>query len=271
MPSVESRAKDLARELRARGVPAAPLGIVLGSGLGGLTERLEEASVVPADSLEHSPRSTVPGHAGRLVHGRLGGVSVVVQQGRIHLYEGRSVHEVTRMVRAMAELGVRGLLLTNAAGSIEPGWAPGELMRLEDHLNLQGVAPLPRGRGAAARIYDADLAACLERHADRIGLGLRRGVYAGLLGPAYETPAEIEMLRRLGAHAVGMSTVAEASAAHAAGMRVAAIATLSNYAAGISPEPLRHEDVLEAGQAAAGSLVRLLEESAGELARILAA
>ncbi|MSR61848.1 MAG: purine-nucleoside phosphorylase [Planctomycetes bacterium] len=249
----------LADELAARGAAGRALAIVLGSGLGAVSERLTERRVISGSELEHLPRSRVHGHAGEIVLGELAGVPVLVQSGRVHLYEGRDPFEVTRLTRAFARLGVRTLLLTNAAGGIAPTMEPGTFLCLSDHLNLQGQSPLFRGEGARSCPYDAELGADLERAARELRIPLERGIYAGMLGPAYETPAEIRLLASLGAHAVGMSTVAEASAARAAGLRVAALSCIANRAAGLSAEVLSHEDVLSVMRRSAEKLTRLLE------------
>jgi purine-nucleoside phosphorylase len=193
---------------------------------------------------------------------------VIAQVGRLHLYEGWDAFTVTRAVRAFAELGTRAVVLTNASGGIVPHWPPGTLMLVRDHLNLQGRSPLAREEAARANPYDVELAVPLEQAAGRLGLRLEQGVYAGVLGPSYETPAEIRMLRALGAQAVGMSTVAEASAARAAGLRVAALSCIANPAAGLSGAVLRHADVLATVAAAARDVQRLLEAAAPELARV---
>jgi purine-nucleoside phosphorylase len=269
-PRVERDVEALARELTEHGAAGRPLAIVLGSGLGALSERLDGRRVVPAAALAHLPAPRVKGHAGEIVLGALAGLPVLVQSGRVHLYEGRSAREVTRAVRAYARIGVRALLLTNAAGSLEPHWEPGTLLRLTDHLNLQARTPLLCGeeRGRASP-YDPELGAALERAAAAVRVPLQRGVYAGLLGPAYETPAEIRALRALGAHAVGMSTVAEASAAHAAGLRVVGLACLANPAAGLGVDPLRHADVLSVMRRTGEKLARLLQQVAPEWGRLL--
>ena len=263
-------AEALAGELEPHGVGEAELAFVLGSGLGGFVDGLERAREIPVEDLAHMPPSRVPGHAGRIVVGELAGVPVVAQLGRVHLYEGHTAAAVTRFVRALARLGTPGIVLTNAAGCLVPQWAPGSLMRLEDHLALQGRPALRGGEQGAGRVYDPALGAALDRAAAELGTPLHRGVYAGLLGPAYETPAEVAMLRWMGAHAVGMSTVAEATAARACGARVAAVSCLTNAAAGIAVEPLRHEDVVAVGGEAARRLGRLFHAAAPELARALA-
>jgi len=258
---IERADRALAAELAARGAGESVLAIVLGSGLGPIAERLEERTVIPAQEFEHLPRARVQGHAGSIALGTLGGVRVIMQSGRVHLYEGRSPFEVTRMVRACARLGVRGLALTNASGSLHAEWEPGTFVRVTDHLNLQGKAALHRGEGQRTTPYDEHLGRALDAAAAELGIALRRGVYAAMPGPSYETPAEIRALRALGADAVGMSTVAEASAAHAAGMRVVAVSCIANPAAGIGAEPLRHEDVLAVMRSSAVRLGALLERA----------
>ena len=257
-----SAASALARELAARGAGGRPLALVLGSGLGEVVDALQEPSVIAAEELEHLPRPRVAGHAGRIVLGKLGDLPVLVQSGRVHLYEGRGAFEVTRAMRAYAELGVRAVLLTNASGGLVPEWAPGTLVCLTDHLNFQGRSALFAGEGGRASPYDAELAEDLAEAAREAHIDLRRGTYAAMLGPSYETPAEIRALRSFGAHVVGMSTVAEACAAHAAGLRVAALACVANPAAGLGVEPLRHEDVLAVMRRSAGKLRILLERVA---------
>jgi purine-nucleoside phosphorylase len=252
-------AEALAEELAARGAGGRPLAIVLGSGLGMLSEKLAARRVIPGAELEHLPRSRVSGHAGEIVLGELAGLPVIVQSGRVHLYEGRGPLVVARAVRAFARLGVRALVLTNAAGSLVPAWRPGTLVCLEDHLNLQARSALLAGEGRRASPYDPELSQLLARAARDVRVPLERGVYAAMLGPAYETPAEIRALIALGAHAVGMSTAAEASAAHASGMRVVALSCLANPAAGLGLEPLSHEDVLSVMRRSTEKLRRLLE------------
>ena len=216
------------------------------------------------------PRSRVPGHAGKLVLGEVGGVRVIVQQGRVHLYEGWRASEVARAVRAFAAIGVGAVVLTNAAGGLHREWSAGTLMRVDDHINLQGATPLGATETAHGTPYDPELARALDRAAERVDCELRSGVYAGLRGPSYETPAEIRMLAWMGADAVGMSTVMEALGARASGARVAAVSCITNAAAGIGDEPLSHEDVLRAGRDASERFVRLLEAAVPEIASCLA-
>jgi len=231
------------------------VGVVLGSGLGAFAERLENATAIPYADIMGFPVSRVAGHAGKLVvgelHGPHGTAVVAAMQGRVHLYEGWSPDDVTFGVRVLGGLGVRALLLTNAAGGIDPALAPGDLVRITDHLNLTGQSPLigenderlgPRFPDMSAA-WDPGLGALLDASAAAVGVKLGRGVYAGLLGPSYETPAEVRMLRTLGADLVGMSTVVEAIAARHAGLKIAGLSVVSNLAAGLAPTRLSHADV----------------------------
>jgi purine-nucleoside phosphorylase len=264
-------AAALAEALRARGFAGARIAIVLGSGLGALAESVRDARRVAYADLPGMPQSRVPGHAGELVLGTLAGAPgerVLLQSGRVHLYEGWSAREVTRAVRAYAQLRVRVLLLANAAGGLVRAWPPGTLMRIRDHLNLQGETPLARAEGRAhcAAVWDAELWRALERAARASGVALESGVYAALPGPAYETPAEIRMLRAIGADAVGMSTVLEAVAAHASGLRVAGISCITNHAAGIAEHRLSHAEVVAEGKRAAGRFCALAAAAVAEIA-----
>jgi purine-nucleoside phosphorylase len=238
------------------------LGLVLGSGLGPLADRVEvsrEVSFAEAGL----PASTVKGHAGRFLFGRLAGREVIVMHGRIHLYEGLSAHAVTAGVRWMKEQGMGELILTNAAGTLNEKHTPGTWMALSDHLNLTGTSPLEGGPNFVdmTEVYDASWRTEWLEKAQRLGLPLHQGVYAGLRGPQYETPAEIRMLRVMGADAVGMSTVLEAIQARALGIRVAAFSCLTNWAAGMSPGELDHAEVIQVGAEAADQMMRLLSEA----------
>jgi purine-nucleoside phosphorylase len=257
--------ETLTASLRALDIEGVELAFVLGSGLGVFAERLVGARTIPYAEIDGMPQSAVPGHAGCLVVGEIAGKRVLVQQGRVHLYEGWSAHEVTRAVRAFAALGCRGIVLTNAAGGLRPEWKPGTLMRIADHIDLQGRTPLADAERGFGSPYDPALGAALEEGADQAGVELVSGVYAALLGPSYETPAEVRMLRWMGADAVGMSTAAEALAARAAGMRVAAVSCITNQAAGISGAALSHQEVIEAGRAAAQNFCALLERAVPHL------
>lgn len=239
--------------LRRRLAPPPTVAVVLGSGLG---EAAPPGPEIPYARIPGFPRSGVPGHAGAL---RTSG-GVIYLRGRAHLYEGRPVEEVVRPVRILARLGVRTLVLTNAAGGVNRAFRPGDLMLIEDHLNLTGVNPLqggPRFLDMSAA-YDPGLRLLAGRAARRAGLRLRKGVYAAMAGPSYETPAEVRMLRRLGADAVGMSTVPETLAARAEGMRVLGLSCITNPAAGLARGPLSHGEVLEVMAAARGRVAALL-------------
>lgn len=248
----------IAASLREAGVDQPEVAVVLGSGLGAFAESLMNARRVPFTDVDGMPDSSVPGHGGNFYFGMLAGKSVLVQQGRVHLYEGRGSEQVGASVRAFAALGVKSLLLTNAAGCIERDWELPGLMRLTDHLNMQGRPSVRRAESGRAHPYDANVARALDEAAEAEGIQLNQGVYAALLGPSYETPAEIQMLAGAGASAVGMSTALEASVAAAVGLPVGAVSCLSNAAAGISATPLNHEEVVEAGAQVADDFVRLL-------------
>lgn len=232
------------------------LALVLGSGLGALADEVEDAVVIPTEAVPGYPRSTVAGHAGRLVLGRMAGRPVLVVQGRVHLYEGHGVEAVTFPIRLAHALGARRLILTNAAGGINPTFGPGTLMLIADHLGLGppgtmlGEAPeagvIRRFRGSP---YDEKWRAEAERVALSLRISYRTGTYLWTAGPSYETPAEIQFFRRLGADAVGMSTAPEAVQAAALGLRVLGLSAITNPAAGLSPTPLSHEEVLAAGRA----------------------
>jgi purine-nucleoside phosphorylase len=256
--------EELTASLKKRDIGRARIALVLGSGLGGFADSLDKKCIIPYEEIDAMPRSAVPGHAGKLVTGEIDGVPVVVQQGRVHLYEGWSPAEVTRCVRSFARLGIGSLILTNAAGGLEADWEIPALMRITDHLNLQGRTPLIGTEGGFGCPYDQELGAAVDRAAAATGIDLHLGTYAGLLGPTYETPAEIRMLRWAGAQAVGMSTVAEACAAHAEGMKVAAISAITNPAAGITGEPLSHAEVVEAGHLVAERFCALIGRTVPE-------
>ncbi len=239
--------------------------IVLGSGLGGLAGKVEERRGLPYGEIPGFPLPTVEGHDGELVSGELEGVQVLLQSGRFHLYEGHDPFTVALPVRVLAELGIRTLILTNAAGGVRPTFNPPLLMLIADHLNLMWrnplVGPVVPGEERfpdMSRPYDRELRAVARRAAQELGIALEEGVYCGLLGPSYETPAEIRMLQRYGVDAVGMSTVPEVIVARARGMRVLGISSITNLAAGISPAALSHEEVLEAADRLAGDLERLI-------------
>lgn len=267
-PIVAAQVSRLAAALAKHGVEHVEIAFVLGSGLGVFAERIQRCQVIPYDEIDGMPRSSVPGHAGKLVIGEIGGVRVVAQQGRVHLYEGWSADDVTRCVRALARCGVQRIVLTNAAGGLHKDWPPGTLMRIRDHVNMQSTTPLAPSEAAVESPWDVELGSVIDHAAQKRRIPLVRGVYAGLLGPAYETPSEIRMLAWVGADAVGMSTVAEALAARASGMKVAGISCITNYAAGITNDVPNHEEVIEVGRRAAQSFSDLLEAATPELAKV---
>jgi xanthosine phosphorylase len=242
------------------------VGVVLGSGLGAVADAVQDPIVVGYEELPGFPRPTVAGHAGRAVLGSIGGVAVAVLQGRAHLYEGGDPEALRVPVRALRAAGASVLVLTNAAGSLRPEVGPGRLMAITDHINLMGFNALagPNDPSIGPRFpalrdaYDPALLDALRRSAVELGLDLAEGVYLAVSGPSFETPAEIRAYRLLGADAVGMSTVQETIVARHCGLRVAAVSVITNFAEGMSDEPLDHEQTLRAAEAGAGDLTRLL-------------
>jgi len=229
------------------------VGLILGSGLGILADHIEQAVSISYEDIPHFPQSTVEGHAGELLIGHVQGKPVVMMKGRFHMYEGYGPELTAFPVRVMKELGVKTLLVTNAAGGVNTSFTPGDLMLISDHLNMTGKNPLigvnddelgPRFPDMS-QAYSRRLRELARNVGDKLGVSLQEGVYAGLLGPSYETPAEIRMLRTLGADAVGMSTVSEVIVASHAGLEVLGISCISNMAAGILDQPLSHSEVME--------------------------
>jgi purine-nucleoside phosphorylase len=249
-------------------------GLVLGSGLGSFADELSEAIRVPYTTIPHFPRSTAIGHAGQMVMGHVGEVPVAVMQGRVHLYEGYSAQEVAFPIRVFARMGIRALILTNAAGGINPNYKQGALVMISDHINLQGQNPLvgPNDERFGERFPDMTQAyskAFRERArqaAQKLGNQLDEGVYAALKGPSYESPAEIRYLRAIGADLVGMSTVSEVIAARHMGMQVLAISCVTNMAAGILDKPLSYIEVFETTERVRGDFVALLRALTPEIA-----
>jgi len=242
------------------------VGMVLGSGLGGLADELEGPTHVPYSEIPHFPVSTAIGHAGRMVIGRSGNVPLAAMQGRVHLYEGYSAHEAAFPIRVFGRMGIRALVLTNAAGGINLEYKQGALVVISDHINLQGRSPLvgvndarfgPRYPDMTQAYSMAYRQTALEE-AGRMGLTVHQGVYAALLGPSFETPAEIRFLRTIGADLVGMSTAAEVAVARHMGLKVLAISCVTNMAAGILDRVLTHEEVLQTGERVQGDLTALL-------------
>jgi len=256
MPDPFTLADSAAQFILARTPLRPKIALVLGSGLGAFADSLTGATRVPYAEIPAFPQSTAIGHAGRMVIGNAGGVPVATMQGRVHQYEGYSAQEVTFPIRVFGRMGVRAVILTNAAGGINLGYAQGALVLISDHINLQGTNPLvgPNDDRFGVRFpdmtqaYAKDLRAIAREEAGKLNVILEEGVYAALLGPSYETPAEIEYLRRVGADLVGMSTSAEVIAARHMGMKVLAISCVTNMAAGILERPLSHAEVMETGE-----------------------
>lgn len=250
------------------------LGLVLGSGLGDVAETVSDAIAIPFDELPGWPAPSAPGHRGRLILGSIDGVPVCCLQGRLHLYEGLDAQQVVEPVLLMARLGAEVVVLTNAAGGVNRSYAAGTLMIIRDHLNLTGRTPLlgPNDDALGPRfpdltdVWEPALRQQLLAAGRLEGVDLEEGVYAGLLGPSYETPAEVRMLGILGADAVGMSTVMEAIALRWAGVRVCGVSLVTNPGAGISDRPLTHEEVLEAANAAGPGLARVIARFVGGFA-----
>ena len=232
------------------------IGLILGSGLGGFADSLTGPTHIPYAKIPSFPQSTAIGHAGRMVIGNSGDVTVAAMQGRVHLYEGYSALEVAFPIRVFGRMGIRAVILTNAAGGISPNYQQGALVLIRDHINLQGQNPLrgPNDDRLGMRFpdmtqaYAKDYRAMAREEAAKLRITLHEGIYAALSGPSYETPAEIEHLRRIGADLVGMSTVAEVIAARHMGIKVLAISCVTNMAAGILDQPLSHAEVLETGE-----------------------
>ncbi len=272
---------EAAAFVKARLGALAPLvGIVLGSGLGAAAEAVDDPVIVPYSEIPHFPQSTVEGHSGRLVAGLLGGAPVIVMQGRVHFYEGYSPLEVTFPMRVLGLLGVRAVVLTNAAGAIQPTLHRGELVLLSDHINMMGWNPLngpnePRfavHAGAGQRFFDMTeayswgLRAIAKAEAHEEGFTMPEGIYLATSGPSFETPAEIHAFHALGATLVGMSTVPETIVARHMGIEVLGISCVTNLAAGLGTKPLSHEEVNEAGRWAESRLASLLKRLAPRIA-----
>ena len=265
-PDEFSRADEAAHFVLSRTSLRPRIAVVLGSGLGGFADELRDAVSIPYTDIPHFPTSTAEGHAGRLVVGKLEGISLAVMQGRVHLYEGHSPQQVAFPVRVLGRMGVRALVLTNAAGGINLGYSRGALVLLRDHINLMAANPLIGVNDDRLGIrhpdmtdaYNADLRRFAQEESAQLGRTLHEGVYAAVAGPSFETPAEILFLRTIGADLVGMSTVPEVIAARHMGIEVLAISCVTNMAAGITGEKLTHEEVLETGERVRSELVGLL-------------
>jgi purine-nucleoside phosphorylase len=269
------RRLDEAADLLRSRTPLQPaMGIILGSGLGAFADSLEGAVSVPYAEIPHFPASTVVGHGGALVIGRCQGVPVAVMKGRVHFYEGYSLDQVVFPARVLGRLGIETLLVTNAAGAVNTKFAPGDLMVIEDHINLLGnplVGPNEDALGERfidmSEAYDRGLRDVAEAACRASGVRARRGVYLALTGPTFETPAEIRMFRTLGADAVGMSTVPEVIALRHMGVRVVGLSCITNMAAGVLDQKLDHREVLETGERVKGALMEVIGRIVAAAAR----
>jgi purine-nucleoside phosphorylase len=275
-PSVDFvRAEKAARYILGKTKLRPKIALVLGSGLGAFADEFTKAVKIPYAKIPHFPRSTAVGHAGQLVLGTVDGVAVAGMQGRVHLYEGYSAKDVAFPIRVFARMGVRAVILTNAAGGIRKNFTQGLLVVLSDHVNLQGANPLsgPNDEKFGSRFpdmstaYDKEFRKIAQDQGSALGVELGEGVYAALAGPNYETPAEIRFLRSIGADLVGMSTVPEVLAARHSGIRVLGISCVTNAAAGVLDQPLDHNEVLQTAERVKGQFIALLR---GILPRIAA-
>ena len=272
-----TRADSAAQFLLSQTKLRPKIGLVLGSGLGAFADRMSDAARIPYSQIPGFPRSTAIGHAGQMVIGNAGGVPAAVMQGRVHLYEGYSAQEVAFPMRVFGRMGIRAAIITNAAGGINPKYQQGALVVVTDHINLQGTNPLvgPNDDRFGVRFpdmtraYSREYATIAREEASKLGIKLEDGVYAALLGPSYETPAEIHHLRVIGADLVGMSTAAEVIAARHMGIEVLAISCVTNMAAGILDQILTHQEVMETGEKVRGQFEALLHAALPRIAASL--
>jgi purine-nucleoside phosphorylase len=264
---VYKKIKETVDFIRARCAHQPVLGLILGSGFGAFADSFGDRTVIPFSKLPHFPSSTVQGHSGNLVSGNAEGVDIVALQGRLHLYEGYSLEEIAFPARVLGSLGIHRLIVTNAAGAINRAFRPGDLMLITDHINLTGTNPLvgPNLEDMGPRFpdmseaYDSEMRDIAWEVAQQKGISLRQGIYIGLQGPSFETPAEIRMCRTLGADAVGMSTIPEVIIANHMGMRVLGISCITNMAAGILPQKLTHQEVMDTTERAGEKFRSLLQ------------
>ncbi|MCS6806601.1 MAG: purine-nucleoside phosphorylase [Acidobacteriota bacterium] len=267
MNNLYEKAQEAAEFIRSAYAQAPRCAVVLGSGLGAFADRLGGSVKIPYQQIPHFPVSTAVGHAGRLVLGQCDGVDVVAMQGRFHAYEGWTMQQVTFPIRVFGLLGIKALVLTNMAGGVNLNYTAGTLMLIKDHINLMGMNPLcgqnderfgPRFPDMTY-VYSEAYRTIAKREAATLSVPLQEGVYLALSGPSYETPAEIRMVRVLGADAVGMSTVPEAIVGRHMGMEILGISLISNMAAGVLDQPLHHQEVLDMGERMGGVLTELLQ------------
>jgi purine-nucleoside phosphorylase len=269
----EAAAKFIRKQTKLR----PKIALVLGSGLGAFAEEFSSATQIPYTKIPYFPQSTAIGHAGNLVIGKVDGVEVAGMQGRVHLYEGYSAKEVVFPIRVFSRLEVKAVILTNAAGGINRDFAQGRLVAIKDHINLQGVNPLVGPNDDRFGLRFPDMTTAYDKHfretavseGNRRGINLGEGIYAALLGPSYETPAEIRYLRTIGADLVGMSTVPEVIAARHCGIRVLGISCVTNPAAGILDKPLHHLEVLETAERVKGQFIGLLRAVIPKIAEMI--
>jgi purine-nucleoside phosphorylase len=272
-PSIYQKIREAVEAIQGRCNLQPEIGLILGSGLGSVAEQLKNPVAIPYKEIPHFHGTSVEGHAGQMLLGEFHGARMVILQGRFDIYEGYPMEDVVFPTRTICGLGIQTLVLTNAAGGVNTRFRPGDLMAIEDHLNLMGDNPLkgPNLAQLGPRFPDLSEAynrTCLEilhEAAKTNDISLHQGVYAGLLGPTYETPAEVRMLRTLGADAVGMSTVPESIAANHLGVRVAGISCITNLAAGLSPQKLTHQEVIDNSKLAAAKLTQILETAVPRL------
>ena len=278
-PSTEFRHAERAANLVLGKTKLRPqIALVLGSGLGDFADEFASATKIPYAKIPHFPRSTAIGHAGQLVIGKVGDVAVAAMQGRVHLYEGYSVKEVAFPIRVFARMGIKAVILTNAAGGINRNYAEGGLVVIRDHINLQGVSPLagPNDERFGLRFpdmsqaYDREFHRFVTEEGKKLGLSMHQGVYVAVPGPSYETPAEIYSFRAIGADLVGMSTVPEVIAARHSGIRVLGISCVTNMAAGTTDAPLNHEEVLQTTKRVKSQFIALLRAVIPRIAEAIA-
>jgi purine-nucleoside phosphorylase len=265
-PNIYQKIREAVKAIQSQSSIQPKVGLILGSGLGSIADQVTDAVAIPYSQIPHFHSTAIEGHAGKMVLGKMGGVPVVMLQGRFHFYEGHSMEDVVFPTRTICGLGIHTLLVTNAAGGINTRFRPGDLMLIEDHLNLMGDNPL-KGPNLSelgprfpdlSEAYHRECLNSMRSTATELDIAVHTGVYAGLLGPTYETPAEVRMLRTLGADAVGMSTVPETIAANHLGVRVAGLSLITNFAAGLSPHKLSHQEVIDTSKMAAEKMKRLL-------------
>lgn len=249
------------------------IAVILGSGLGAFADELGEATVIPYAEIPHFMVSTAPGHNGRLVIGKMNGKEILCMQGRFHYFEGYDMKDIVYPIRVMKKLGIEKLIVTNSCGGIDLTFVPGDLMLIEDHINLLGYNPLIGANEEdfgvrftdMSEAYNEEMRGTIQSAAEELGIELKKGVYCAFTGPTYETPAEIRMMRVLGASAVGMSTVPEVITANHSGLKVAAISCITNMAAGILPQPLSSEEVIETADRVKEKFMALLKRTVEKL------